>query len=74
MSKVAELMTMPRGGARPGAGRKALAGVRLTKAIRFSAQEWAQVEQQAKRSGITASEYVRLAVLKWGNSSHDRSG
>lgn len=61
----------PRGGARPNAGRKARAGVRISKTIRFSDSEWEKVEQYAKEAGcvnnkgeINASEYIRLMALK----------
>lgn len=54
---------MPRGGRRPGAGRKAKAEQpRLTKAIRFSPLEWARVEEQARRLNLTPSEFVRTCV------------
>lgn len=53
----------PRGGKRKGSGRKAPAGVRITKAIRFSQSEWEQVEKCAQRLNITPSEYIRQAAL-----------
>lgn len=55
---------MTRGGHRPNAGRKAPAGVRITRTIRFAPAEWEQVEQQARDAGVTASEYIRQVLSK----------
>jgi|GEM_PF-2463371 hypothetical protein len=64
---------MPKGGARPGAGRRHLAAgeARLNRVIRFRPHEWAWVEEQAARIGITPSEYVRRIVL---DSYKERKG
>lgn len=53
----------PRGGARPNAGRKAQAGVRVSKTIRFGESEWDYVEKRAKELDITPSEYIRKMSL-----------
>lgn len=56
-----------RGGARKGAGRK-IGSVKqdqrgTVKQVRWTAEEWQQVEQAAISAGKTPSEFVRLATL-----------
>jgi len=55
---------MTRGGPRANAGRKAPAGVRISRTIRFSPSEWEQVQQKAKNSGMIPSEYIRKKSLE----------
>lgn len=56
-----------KGGKREGAGRKpgsTKAEHRGTvKQVRWTAEEWQQVEQSAISAGKTPSEYIRLATL-----------
>jgi len=54
---------MPRGGARAGAGRKAPAGKKENHVIRFSDDEWAKIQENARKAGVTVSDYVRRQAL-----------
>jgi hypothetical protein len=60
---------MARGGKREGAGRPTgTTGAyketkRITKGIRFTPEEWAKVEALAAEKKITASAYIRNAIL-----------
>jgi hypothetical protein len=51
------------GGARPGAGRKAPAGVRKTYGLRLSDSEASYIQQKADEAGLTISEYIRAKAL-----------
>lgn len=57
-------MQSNRGGKRPGAGRKAPAGVRKNISIRFSESELSAIQEQAKIAGMTISEYIRQKALQ----------
>jgi len=52
----------PRGGKREGAGRKGLPGGRMTAAFVLSHEQFAWVEAEAKRLGISKSEVIRRLI------------
>lgn len=55
----------PSGGKRVGAGRPAETGeVRRNRVIKFADKEWALVKEEARKLGISASEYVRQKVFE----------
>ena len=55
---------MPRGGARPGAGRKKAPGLTQRVMIRLSEETWEKVKAQAKKEGLTPSEIIRQKFEK----------
>ena len=56
-----------RGGERKGAGRKpgSVQAVqrRITKQVRWTSEEWQQVEKAANSAGKTPSEFIRSATM-----------
>ena len=55
---------MTRGGAREGAGRPAPEGVKKSRNIRFTDEEWKLLEQKAKEQEKTISRYIREKALQ----------
>ena len=53
---------MPKGGARPGAGRKA-GPERTTKGIRLSPAAWGRLAELADKAGTTQSEILESLIL-----------
>ena len=53
------------GGARRGAGRRALPEDELKKirTVKMSDKEWAKIGELAEKKGITKSEYIRLMAF-----------
>jgi len=59
---------MPKGGKRPGAGRPSGVTSRkptrdVVKQVRWTAEEWKQVEDMAEGHGVTPSEFIRIATM-----------
>lgn len=50
---------MPRGGARPGAGRKKASGLTQRVMIRLSEETLKKIKEQAESEGLTPSEIIR---------------
>lgn len=55
----------PRGGKRQNAGRKAPAGVRLSKTIRFSEEELVKIKLYSKQVNTNQSNYIRHMALSY---------
>ena len=53
---------MPRGGARPGAGRKKAPGLTQRVMIRLSEETMAKIKLQAEKEGLTPSEILRKII------------
>jgi hypothetical protein len=63
-----------RGGKRPGAGRPPGTTTRkaardVVKQVRWTVEEWVEVERLAEVAGMTASDYIRRATLDGSRSS-----
>lgn len=59
-------LRMSRGGARPGAGRKAPDGVRRNMSVRLTDTELAQLDAYVAKHGRDRSHWVRRALQKLG--------
>lgn len=55
---------MTRGGKRPGSGRKAPEGLKKNRSVKFTDTEWELIKQKAKAENITASDYIRKAMIR----------